>query len=236
MKERGMGIFRFTYLFNTTEFRQMVVPLVPELEGGNFQPLYLLAKQTMEDKPELWHFLDHLGLGPPLEEDENDAFASRRLLMMVMAPYVKYINAPGSEEDWMSLRAALPLIGWSEHETRLLLGGLSLCRLLLPDKVYDPTPYANDPTKTPWCEGYAGWQDVNLITELHQKLGQFREPYFELAQHPEAIRKELPAKMPDGSLQPLGWFSPRLIRGYEGIMQVMEIALEARSPLAIAIA
>lgn len=231
-----MGIFRFTYLFNTTEFREMVVPLVPELEGGNFQPLYLLAKQTMEDKPELWFFLDHLGLGPPLEEDENDKIASRRLLMMVMAPFVKHISAPGSQEDWLFPRTALPLIGWSERETRLLSGGESLCRLLLRDKVYDPTPYANDPTKTPWCEGYVGWQDVNLIVELHQKLGQSKEAYFELAHHPEAIREELPAKLLDGSLRPLDWFSQGLVRGYEGMMRVMEIALEAQSPLAIAIA
>jgi hypothetical protein len=231
-----MAIVRLTYLFNVMGFREKIAPLVPGLEEGNFQPLYLLAKQTMEDRPELWFFLDDLILGPPLEEDENDEIASRRLLMMVMAPFVKPVSALGSEENWMFLRTALPLIGWSEHETRLLLGGQSLCRLLLPDKVYDPTPYANDPTKTPWCEGYAGWQDVNLIAELHRKLGQAKEAYFELAQHPEAIQKELPAKAPDGSLQPLEWFSPRLIRGYEGIMQVMEIALGAQSPLAIAIA
>lgn len=231
-----MAIVRLTYLLNATSFRELMTPLVPDLEEGNFRPLYLLAKQTMEGNPELWFFMDDLILGPPLEEEEVEVSSPRRLLMMAMAPFVKPVSAPGSEESWWYPRTALPLIGWSELDIRLLIGGESLCRLLLPDKVYDPTLYEKDPRLIPWCGGYAGWQDVNLIAELHHKLSQSREAYFELVQHPEAIRKELPAKAPDGSLQPLEWFSPRLISGYEGMMRVMEIALEAQSPLAVAIA
>lgn len=227
-----MGIFHFTYLFNPIGFRDLMMPLIPDLEEGNFQPLYLLAKQTMEDRPELWSFLDDLTLGPPLEEDENDRIASRRLLMMVMAPFVKPISAPGVQEDWWYIETGLPLIGWSERETRLLIHGDSLCRLLLPHRVYDPTPYAKDRSKMSWCEGYAGWLNLNLVAELRQKLSQSKEPYLELARYPEAIRKQLP----EGGARPLDWFSERLIRGYEGMMRVLEIGIEAQSPLAVAIA
>lgn len=226
-----MAVVHHTYLFNATGFRDLMTPLVPDLEGGNFQSLYLLAKQTMEDKPELWFFLDDLILGPPLEEYENNEIAARRLLMMAMAPFVKPVSAPGSKEDWWYIKTALPLIGWSEHETRLLLSGESLCRLLLPDKAYEPTPYANDPTKTPWCEGYAGWQNLDLIVELLQKLDQSKEAYFELARHPEAARIQLP----ESSVRPRDWLSERLVKGYEGMTQVLAVALQVKSPLAVAI-
>lgn len=227
-----MAIVYFSYLFDALDFHKTMMPLISELEEGNYQSLYQLAKQTMEAKPELWPLLNSLSLGPPFDE-ENEEPSPSKWLMMIMAQFLQPIAEFGVAGGWAFIKQGLPLIGWSEEDTKLLLFGRSLCTLLIPHKQYEVKEYVNHPQDIPWCVGYATWLDLITIERLRQQLIQSREAYIRLSERPEIIQNKIYLK--DDVRVTRDWYSNGLLRDYSNIMKILTTAHEAQKSLAIAI-
>ena len=226
------GIY-FAYLFDDEAFRQAMIPLVPQLEAGNFESLYRLAKETMELHPLLWSILDNLFLGHPFAE-EGELPTSRRLLTMVVAQNLQPITEFNVAEGLPFLEAALPMIGWREEDTKLLIHGRSLCELLVPGK-YHPGDYKNSPQDLPWCTGYVGWMEKESVTRLMNQMERSREAYRALSRNPNESEQAFNAVK-----SRLNFPIENLVEGskwiWEKVMQILTSAHKAQQALAMTVA
>jgi hypothetical protein len=228
-----MAIIYFSYLFDSLEFYKTMSPIIPRLEMDEYQPLYELAKYTMETKPELWPLLDNLYLGPPFAEKDEEP-SPGRILTMVLAQFLQPIAEFGPGGGWTFLKVALPLIGWSEEDVELLLFGKSLCTLLVPYKTYDPSEDTSRLQNMPWCAGYVNWLDIATIDELDQRLTRSQEAYFTLCRQPQFVQERICTR--DNVNLPMEWYSEGLTKDYADIRRILTTARNAQKSLAMAIA
>lgn len=231
-----MAIIYFSYLFDDERFLKEMLPLIPELETGNYQPLYGLAKKILDTKPELWDILYDLNLGYSFTEEIEVGLNPNSLLMKVLVQFLERITIP-EPDAWRILNRALPLIGWPEDDTKRLLFGRSLCSLLKPYKTsshkdyYDLSQYGLQ--ERPWCEGYMGWLDYESLSQLYKQLIQSRDAFLQFTKHPDEIFQREFYYVEKFSLE---WLSKRLIESYEYKLQELSIAYKAKKAIAMAIA
>jgi hypothetical protein len=234
-QERFMAIIHFSYLFDAQAFSNAVSAMIPELEKGNFQPLYEMAEHTMQAKPELWPLLEDLFLGQPFAE-KGEIPSPRRLLMMVMAQFLQPIQGFRTSRAWQLFKTALSFTGWGENDIDLLIFGKPLCDLLVPQRGYNLHEYQNRPQDLPWCAGYTGWLDQKELIRLHDQLLTSKEQYELLAKAPLAVKEALPMTDPGGVPLPLDWYKDELMKAFDEIDRILTTALEARTSLALAVA
>jgi len=227
-----MAIVYFSYLFDIESFLKEMSPLIPDIDNGNYTALFKLARTVIEAKPDLWDLLDDLFLGPPfIEEDEEPT--SQRLLTIILMQYLQPI--PTFKSEWKLLRYGLPLVGWSDQDTDILLFGRSLCTLLSPERKHRSNRLDNNQKEPIWCEAVVNWLDLSTIERFRHQLEQSRDVYFALTQQPQAIKTILSGRLSDNGEIPIQWYSDGLISAYSDMMRILTTASEARKALAMAI-
>jgi len=231
-----MGIGYFPYFFDNSGFLRELSPLIPQLESGEYWPLYNLAKQTLEAKPELWKILYDLNLGYSFN-DEKERLEPNSLLMKVLVKYLELIPIE-DRNAWRMLEPSLPLIGWGNEETHLLLFGKSLCSLLVPNNKDFPEYYFIDSEnkkqiKTPWCRGFIGWLDIETIASLLDHLSKSESNFHGLIESQDKRIQDHFSYVRDLSPE---WLAMRLEESFRYTLEILSSAYSAHKSLALAIA
>lgn len=230
-----MAIVQFSYLFDEQSFLNIISPIVPALEAGNYIPLLNLAKKTLQSEPGLWDHLYDLNLGYTFDEEEEGELDAGSLLMKVMVKYLLPIST--THDAWRMLHPVLPMVGWSATDANLLLHGRSFCDLLVPQQQLSPKPYRSpqlyETPNWPWCEVPAGWLDFDTASRLRNQLENYRSHILQVARTPpEAIRMEY--EYVQGYSDE--WYLETLTSAYEYTQNVFNVIVESKTALALAIA
>lgn len=230
-----MAIVQFSYLFDERSFLNIISPIVPEIEVGNYVPLLDMAKKTLRSEPSLWNLLYDLNIGYTFDEEEEGELDAGSLLMKVMVKYLQPIST--THDAWRMLQPVFPIVGWSSTDANLLLYGRSLCDLLVPQQQLSPKPYRSPQLygkpNWPWCEVIAGWLDFDTASRLSNQLGNYKTQILQVATTPpEAIHTEY-ANVQGYSDE---WYSEKLTSAYEYIQNVFYEIVKSKTSLALAIA
>lgn len=234
-----MTIYHLSYLFDHLGFLEIMSPIIPQLERGEYTPLLKLAENILSEREELWETLNYLNQEYSFEDeysfrDEGEGLNPQTLLMKVLVNYWEDIEAIGGNYQW--LEVALPALGWSTSEVRDLLHGENICTLLIPDR---QLPKYDGSLERPWCATYAGWLHPTRVGIFRKKLLDSQITFMEMAHNPpQSIQKKFnpfeKAYIKEGKLFS-EWFSEGLIDAYKYIQRVYNTAYEEKKSLSLAL-
>ena len=230
-----MAVIYLPYLFSEIAFKKRIEPIIPQLEEDNFEALLGMARETLDNNPELWNALYNLNIGFTFE-DEAEKTTPHTLLMKVLVQFLEPIEVP-QVWLWIVLEHVLPMIGWSDVDTRTLIVGESLCTLLAPDVHQPPKEFfsraAYKESAAPWCEGSVGWLGQEKIRKYRHLLLKSKSEFYRLSNNPPKTIGKARHGLPD---YPKEWLCERLIPSYEAILHVYDLAFQQERSLVLGIA
>jgi hypothetical protein len=134
-----MGLLHSTFLFDYNLFYQRVSELLYELDKGNYLPVYMRAQESIRGtKTEEWILHDQgTTLEPSVLEIETDTALgeSDRIGYCLLVILSTYLHRPSSSlgENWVILQRVLQMVRWGDVDSKLLIEGMPMEKLLKPE-------------------------------------------------------------------------------------------------------
>jgi hypothetical protein len=200
------------YLFDAQRFRVFMQPLRSELDRGEYDQLYQMARESLDKDANTRILLQSFGLSYVYEyyDHPDEVYTPPEpgnCLVALLVPFLRPlpIGSTWGNNKWFGfdlLRESLKLIGWVQNDIDMFVYGKSLCELLSPQHLTDLNQrrFATGQAGDPWCASEPGWVDLAIIQELHHRLLVSQQELFKLVLHPELF---LPRRLNRESLQKL---------------------------------
>jgi hypothetical protein len=196
-----MTLAHIAYLFPPNRFKEEIDVLRGNLDREEYTALSTHANAAIQKTPWIWEILDRFGYH---QEDLKEwdrglpSFWTSAILAQYLSPCSSIDCSEGvvstqtklslRVRNWQIMKEGLPLIGWLEQDTTLLIEGMSIEWLVCSDVVSDPITRL--PPSYAWHSiGRVGWLDEQQVARLLTKLQETQRDFLNLDSSRLALRE-----------------------------------------------